>query len=175
MEAKTRITRIMLIKTLVVFLMVVAGSQFSDAHGGNTHGKKEKRKQTAITQNEKRTFIKINGNYIKQVKPIFVMKCLDCHGVGNRLPWYFRLPLAKQIMEYDMSEAKKHMDMSKDFPFTGHGTPLEDLVGLAEVVNGGDMPPWQYKLIHWRSSLTQNEKLVVLKWIKDSRALLNGN
>lgn len=163
-----------MIQLFFVFLVAVTGWQSSYAHGGKKHNSENKTEVVTPNQIEKQLLEKINTLYIKNVKPIFKAKCLDCHGAGNRMPWYFNLPVAKQIMEYDMAEAKEHLDMSRDFPFGGHGTPSEDLKELAGVVEGEDMPPWQYKLMHWNSSLTKNEKLIVMSWIKESQKTLKG-
>ena len=100
----------------------------------------------------------INLSYLKNVKPIFQKKCLDCHGVGNPLPWYAKIPGPKQLIINDIKEAKQYMDMTNDFPFSGHGTPEDDLKALAETVKEGSMPLFRYKIMHWRSSLNENDK-----------------
>lgn len=115
---------------------------------------------------------KVNQAYLADVKPIFERKCLDCHG-ERPLPWYAALPVAKQIIEDDVREAKEHMDMSEDFPFKGHGNPKDDLEQLVKTLEQDTMPPWQYKLLNWNSSLSHSEKKVIHKWIQDSLIILN--
>ena len=78
------------------------------------------------------------------------------------------------MMNHDIEEAKEHMDMTKGFPFAGHGIPKEDLEALKETVKEDSMPPWQYKLMHWDSSLTNEEKKIVNQWINESIAKLNN-
>lgn len=114
------------------------------------------------------TLEKINNNYLREIKPIFNKKCLDCHGSRRELPWYFALPGAKQLMEYDMREAKEHMDMGNDFPFKGHGTLKDDLEALAKTIKNDKMPPLRYLLLHWDSSLTVEEKQKINIWITNS-------
>lgn len=115
----------------------------------------------------------INQAYLKKIKPIFQMKCLDCHGTASSLPWYSKIPGPKGIIERDIREAHKHMDMDNDFPFGGHGSPQEDLYEIKEVVHDNSMPPFQYKLLHWRSGLTAEEKNKILNWIDESLAILD--
>ena len=67
-----------------------------------------------------------------------------------------------------MKEAKKHLDMSKDFPFLSHETPLKDLESLKEVIEESDMPPFQYVLGHWDSRLTKEEEKKLYQWVEDS-------
>lgn len=62
--------------------------------------------------------------------------------------------------------------MSNDFPFEGHGSPLEDLDAIEKTVNDGTMPPWNYRLMHPSSTLTDSEKSTVLRWIEESREIL---
>ena len=115
----------------------------------------------------------VNKLYVKNVKPIFLKKCLSCHGINNSLPWYHALPGAKQLMNSDMKEAKEHMDMSNDFPFTGHGSAKDDLEALYRTIQKDEMPPAQYLLLHWDSKLEINEKKVINGWIDKSLNMLN--
>ncbi|MBH48146.1 MAG: hypothetical protein CME71_08250 [Halobacteriovorax sp.] len=115
---------------------------------------------------------KINVEYQKQIKPMFEKKCLSCHGINNNLPWYSVIPGISHLLEYDMREAKEHMDMSSSFPFAGHGSPRDDLKALARVVRKDEMPPLRYQVLHWDSKLTTQEKALVQQWIKDSLELL---
>lgn len=71
-----------------------------------------------------------------------------------------------------MREAKKHMDMRKDFPFLGHGTPLEDLEAIEVILKDGSMPPWRYRIIHRGSKLTKDEIEAIRAWIDEGRGLL---
>lgn len=118
---------------------------------------------------------KINFSYLSNVKKIFSNKCLSCHGVNLSLPWYYKIPGAKQLLDYDMNEAKKHMDMSNDFPFGGHGNPLDDLNALEKTVKKNDMPPLRYLLFHWDSKLTEDEKNIINEWVNSSRKILSNN
>ena len=88
------------------------------------------------------------------------------------MPWYAGIPGPKQLIQNDIKEAKEHMDMSNDFPFEGHGTPKDDLEALNKTVKENTMPPIQYKILHWSSSLTEDEKRTVNKWVADSLKLL---
>lgn len=116
----------------------------------------------------------INSEYLKSVKPIFEKKCFDCHGNTTKYPWYYKVPGVKQMIDYDVKEAKKHLDMSKDFPFISHVTPLKDLKSIKEVTEEGDMPPLRYVLGHWDSRLSESEKQSILTWSKNSIETLNG-
>jgi hypothetical protein len=116
---------------------------------------------------------KINQSYLRNVRPIFQKKCLDCHGNAIKLPWYSSIPGIKQLIQHDIKEAKKHMDMSNDFPFAGHGTLEDNFKALRNTVNKGNMPPLRYKLMHWGSSLSKEEKKIIDQWVTDGLFILH--
>jgi len=110
----------------------------------------------------------INKNYQTGVKGIFKEKCVDCHGMPEEYPWYYQMPGIKQIMDYDIKEAKEHLVMTNDFPFGGHGTPLSDLKTLRETVEKGSMPPFPYWVVHPDSRLSDEDKEIIMQWIDQS-------
>lgn len=163
-------------------LFIIFSAFHAYGHGGEVHPQPTKTNEASSAANEKDPtkdkeisviLSEINLNYLSKVKKIFSDKCLSCHGVNESLPWYYKLPGAKQLMDQDMKEAKTHMDMSNDFPFGGHGSPIDDLSAISKTIDSGDMPPLEYRLLHWGSKLTKNEIKVIALWIKDSQALLN--
>lgn len=135
------------------------------SHKGKTHA-------LSSAKNPEANLKKINAAYIQDVRPIFKKKCFDCHSTVERLPWYYKLPLARQLMDYDMREAKEHLDMRQDFPFAGHGIPLADLGEIEEVVEEGSMPPWYYRLVRRGSALSLEEIEKIKKWTQESKELL---
>ncbi len=117
----------------------------------------------------------INDEYLARVRPIFVRKCLMCHGELSEHPWYYRIPGIKQLMDSDMRRAKGEMNMAHDFPFEGHGSALDDLRSLEREIQQEEMPPVQYRLVHWNSLLTPEEVDQVMKWIATSREKLESS
>ncbi|MCH2533418.1 MAG: heme-binding domain-containing protein [Bdellovibrionales bacterium] len=143
------------------------------AHKGEDHSKSNN-ESLVVSTTQMYKLEEINNKYFSNIKPIFEKKCLDCHGLGSKKPWYYVLPGIKHMMNQDMSEAKKHLDMTNGFPFGGHGSPKEDLQAIKKTVREDSMPPWQYKMMHWNSKLTKKEKMVLNKWIDKSLQILNN-
>lgn len=112
----------------------------------------------------------VNELYLIDIKPIFEMKCLPCHGATSEsnLPWYYPIPGAKQLIDEDIAEAQKHVDMSNDFPFGGHGDAAADLNAIKKSIDEGDMPPFRYRLMHWGSAINSNDKEKIFRWIEQS-------
>lgn len=116
----------------------------------------------------------INREYRSRIRPIFRAKCFDCHTTETRFPWYYALPGARQLIDHDIREGRKHIDMTRDFPFEGHhGTATDNLKALERVVRENRMPLWRYRLLHWRSGLSREEKDAILKWIQASQTIIN--
>ncbi len=136
--------------------------------------KHQKNKQTGQMKKMKKADLEIvNNNYQFRVKGIFKEKCINCHGIPDTYPWYYKVPGIKQIMDYDIREAKEHLNMSNDFPFGGHGTPQSDLKELGKTVRKDSMPPFQYWIFHPSSRLNDEEKQIILQWIDQSIKRLN--
>lgn len=116
----------------------------------------------------------VGAAYEKNVLPIFAAKCLMCHGVVAKIPLYAELPPTSFLVEHDIEEAKEHVDMSFGFPFYGKDakTPMEALTEVAEVVRENEMPPTIYKIMHWHSSLTTEEKKTILTWANEGMGAL---
>jgi hypothetical protein len=160
---------------LLLFIVAVVSVRHAFPHGPRPHEEKEMREDTEKRTPEQATapgepsLEAIRAAYRKEVEPIFRAKCFDCHSDQTRYPWYYRLPGAKQLIDRDIREAHKHMDMSAGFPFKGHGTPSEDLEAIAKVVSKRTMPPLRYILMHWNSRLTEEEEKAILRWAEESR------
>lgn len=167
--------KVFLIFSFFIFSCVVFG------HGGEDHREPKASQKAKVHEDgfeiissgpSKETLAQINESYRKDVKSIISNKCLACHGINDSKPWYYSIPGAKQLMDYDMKEAKKHMDMSNDFPFAGHASPTDDLEALEKTIEKGSMPPFIYKMIHWKSSLTEKEIEIIKDWIHKSKKLI---
>ena len=137
------------------------------AHEGEKHN--DKAAQTPPVA----VYEAINQAYLKDVKPIFEAKCHDCHGSGKPLPWYAGLPVIKWLIEYDIREAKEHLDFSDDFPFTGQGTPAEDLKAILKSTKQQNMPPLRYLIMHWNSGLTEVDRQAIDYWAKEGLRVLS--
>jgi len=147
------------------------------AHGSDPHSKDVKN-ANGEPQTKVEVFHpqQINSSYLTKVKPIFRQKCFDCHGDQRNYPWYFKIPMVQQLIERDIATAKSHIDLSNDFPFGGHGkSSVDDLESLQGSIQEKSMPPLLYALAHQDSRLTEEERLTVLSWIKESKQLLKNN
>lgn len=116
----------------------------------------------------------INENY-QDVRYIFRYSCFDCHSDSTDYPWYHFIPGIKGLIDDDIKDAKKHLDLTEDFPFGGHGTQLETLKEIKEEIEDGEMPIASYRFMHWGRLIEGDKKDSVFSWIDESIALLKSN
>lgn len=151
--------------TPIAAVFILATSAF--AHKGEMHLAPQA-KTTGVAE------ATINRAYVETVKPIFQKSCFDCHSGTVNYPWYYKIPGARQLIDRDIREAKEHLDFSKDFPFGGHGKPLEDLKAIEDAVRDGAMPPFRYWILHREARLSDAERKAILEWVQASKELLRG-
>jgi hypothetical protein len=119
----------------------------------------------------------INQHYMQDVKPILMAKCADCHSDRTVYPWYYKVPLVKQLIDHDVKTARRHLDISNDFPFIGHegkSSMADNFDAIHDVIDDDDMPPWEYTLMHSKAKLTGDDKKVILGWVSKSDGMLDN-
>lgn len=160
-----------LVKYLLLFLIFLSLPLFG--HEKHHHKPDPSKEPKAKTESQEKIISQINQSYVTNIKPIFEQKCNNCHGGATKYPWYYNFPFAKDLIDSDIAEAKKHLDFSQNFPFKGHGTPIEDLEAIAKSVTEGTMPPFRYWALHWDARLTEEDKKNIKAWVDSSLSLLN--
>src|ERR1700677_4163911 len=93
------------------------------------------------------------ANMPAETKTVLVTKCADCHSSKTRWPLYARIAPGSWLIERDIVEARKKMDLSR-----WEQMPEEKQQVLTakifEEAKSGDMPPLQYRLLHWNARLS---------------------
>jgi cytochrome c len=89
-----------------------------------------------------------------EAKAVLVNKCADCHSNETRWPVYARVAPGSWLVERDIIEARKKMDLShwEEMPADAQDVMIAKIIHEAK---SGDMPPLQYRALHWRAKLTQ--------------------
>lgn len=116
----------------------------------------------------------ITADYNLMIAPLFQRACADCHSGDTVYPWYATIPGIKQMIEQDIEEARKHIEISNGYPFQSHATSVEDLQAVENVIKEGSMPPLRYRLMHQSARLAEPEKQRIIEWAKRSRELLRA-
>jgi cytochrome c len=87
-------------------------------------------------------------------KALLVAKCADCHSSETRWPVYSWIPPGSWLMESDIVEARKKMDLSRweEMPVETQEAWASEIVQEAK---RGEMPPIQYLAVHWDARLSK--------------------
>jgi hypothetical protein len=82
--------------------------------------------------------------------------CKDCHSNATRWPWYTNVAPASLLVVNDVKGGREHLNLSR----WNQSQP-----GLREVIaaiDGGGMPPVQYKLIHGDARLSAAQRRTLI-------------
>lgn len=98
--------------------------------------------------------------------------CYYCHSASAKMPLYARLPVARQLMDYDVRVGNRIFDLRPTLNSLANNQPAPeaDLAKLENAINSGDMPPMRYLAVHWGGALSSQDKTTLLNWIKTQRA-----
>jgi cytochrome c len=93
-------------------------------------------------------------------KNVLVTKCADCHSSETRWPIYSRIAPGSWLIERDIVEARKKMDLSRWQEIPPEQQQVLQAKIVQEVKSGG-MPPLQYLALHWDAKITSADSLAI--------------
>jgi cytochrome c len=96
-------------------------------------------------------------------RAILTAKCADCHSVETRTPVYGRFAPISWLMERDIVEGRKHMDLSRWDSYS----PDQQQTFAAKIVQETKthkMPLPQYRMIHWSARITAADVQTLTQW-----------
>jgi cytochrome c len=99
----------------------------------------------------------------QEVRELLVAKCADCHSMETRAPLYGRFAPVSWLMERDIVEGRKRMNLSRWDSYT----PDEQEAFATEIVQRTkkrEMPLIQYRMLHWGSRITESDAEVLSEW-----------
>ncbi len=111
---------------------------------------------------------------IAEFKPVSLIlqnKCADCHSPDMTVyPLYTKLPIASQLIAKDREEAQQNMLFNRERLSGKQPFSKLDLARIQNVVENNEMPPVQYKLMHWNAGLTKADKETIIEWLQAEAA-----
>jgi cytochrome c len=94
------------------------------------------------------------SNMPTDAKAVLVKKCADCHSSETRWPVYARVAPGSWLIERNIVGARRKMDLSRweEMP-----AEKQDVLSakIFQEAKSGDMPPLQYRLLHWDANLSK--------------------
>ncbi len=100
-------------------------------------------------------------------RAILIAKCADCHSTQTRAPIYSHFAPISWLMERDIVEGRKHMNLSE----WGSYSPDQQQTFAAKIVQetkSHDMPLLQYRMIHRDTRITDADVRVFSQWAHGS-------
>jgi len=107
------------------------------------------------------------------VAEVFDRSCNDCHSDRTTWPWYSNVAPASWLVIYDTYEGRRHMNFSQWNAMTPQ-RQKRALDRMCSEVTNGEMPEWQYLIMHRQAKLSSAEVQAVCDWSKAANANLQA-
>jgi hypothetical protein len=103
-----------------------------------------------------------------RVAKIIQTSCYDCHSHQTNYPWYTNIAPLSWWIDHHIEEGREHLDLSNwaDYSKKKADHKLEEFY---EEVEEGEMPLGSYTKIHGEAKLSQEDKEVLIAWVKTLR------
>lgn len=91
-----------------------------------------------------------------ETRAMAVVACYDCHSNETAWPWYSNIAPFSWLLQRHVDEGRE------DLNFSQWGTGEQEADEIVESVRNGEMPTWDYELIHPDAALSDAEKQAFL-------------
>ncbi|EQA43325.1 heme-binding domain protein [Leptospira broomii serovar Hurstbridge str. 5399] len=101
----------------------------------------------------------------ESVKKIFRKSCYDCHSDLVKWPWYSRIFPVSLYLIHHVEEGKDELNFSEweDLKPSEKADLAEKIL---EEIEDGEMPLWDYKILHPESKLNREDLETVRDWLQ---------
>ena len=99
----------------------------------------------------------------KHTKQLFTKACAACHSNNTVWPWYSNIAPVSWLVSHDVAEGREHFNVSMwNIQAKNKGDEA------AEELEEGEMPMAIYTLMHPEAKLTIQEKVELIKGLKET-------
>ena len=117
----------------------------------------------------------LNGSAMPaEVRAMLEEKCADCHSNQTRAPFYGHFAPLSWLMERDIVEARKAMNLSL---WEGYSEDQQETLAakMVQEIKSHQMPPIQYRVIHWNAKTTDADMAAVAAWAHGMQGTQTGS
>jgi cytochrome c len=100
-----------------------------------------------------------------EVRSLLVTKCADCHSDQTHSPLYSRFAPVSWLMERDIVEGRKHMNLSQWLSYSDDQKQTFQ-ARIVQETKSNAMPLPQYRMIHWNARITPADQQVLTQWTR---------
>jgi cytochrome c len=98
----------------------------------------------------------VHADISADARKVLINKCADCHSNETRWPVYARLAPGSLLIERDIMQARKKMNLSL-WDRMATDDKEQTIREIIHEAKAAEMPPLQYRLLHWNARLTDQE------------------
>jgi len=106
------------------------------------------------------------------VQGILKKACYDCHSNNTDYPWYTNIQPLHWFMNYHIRSGKEELNFNEFGTYTKRRQQSK-LRSIESSLKEGTMPLSSYTLTHRNAILSEAEKMLIIKWVQDSKESLN--
>jgi cytochrome c len=100
--------------------------------------------------------------------------CFDCHSDETRWPWYAALPIASHLIVRDVTAGRGQVNLSRWTQYNSFDR-MDMLDKMCQLASSGQMPPWQYRLMHFDARLSSTDVAAMCAWSqREATRLMQG-
>lgn len=100
-----------------------------------------------------------------RTRELAVESCFDCHSNLTDWPWYTNVAPFSWFVQRDVDEGRETLN------FTEWDRPQGAGDEISEVISEGEMPPWNYTVIHPSARLTAEERQHLIDGLRATFAI----
>ena len=102
-----------------------------------------------------------------EIKTLLKNACYDCHSHETVWPRYGRVAPISWLVASDVKEGREKMNFSTwtDYKPIKQNVLLDDAM---DQIKEGEMPPFQYRLMHPAARLTDDQIQTLTAWVKSA-------
>lgn len=105
------------------------------------------------------------------VQSVLKKACYDCHSNNTHYPWYAHIQPARLFLDNHVNKGKEELNFN-EYGAYSKKRQFNKLRSIGQTLEEGTMPLRSYRLVHADARLGAEEKAMVLKWINDTRHLM---
>ncbi|UCD25742.1 MAG: heme-binding domain-containing protein [Gemmatimonadota bacterium] len=109
-----------------------------------------------------------------EIKEILRRACYDCHSNETRWPWYSYIAPMSWFVAGHVDHGRGHLNYS-EWPTFDLDEQEHLFEEMWEVLSEGEMPLRSYTLIHWDARLTEDERSMLLEWVRPGSTESEGD
>lgn len=104
-------------------------------------------------------------NTPENIGNLLMESCYDCHSNNTKYPWYNRVQPVAWFLEDHIIEGKKELNFSEWDEYSNRRKNSK-LNSIISQITDDEMPLFSYTLLHREAVYSENEKKLVIEYMK---------